>query len=114
MRSNQDGTRKPADRALTKTEARLRPLYDALWVSPARDGHLIYANQHFHDYLGDIGPARQARTGAHHPDDAGRAGRAWAASIATGVNCAFEARWRRRDGTYRWHKFLIVPIRRRG
>lgn len=104
-----------ADRILlAASEARMRALTDALpqmvWVARADDGLLTYANERFRDYLGEIGPTRKDRLAAYHPDDRERAAAMWVAVDASGQPFEIEARWRRRDGVYRWHKNILAPV----
>jgi two-component system CheB/CheR fusion protein len=46
-----------------------------------------------------------------HPDDLAGHVQAWTRSIATGAPFHFEQRFRRADGTYRWHVSRSVPVR---
>ena len=104
--------------ASSEGEARLRALTDALpqmiWVARATDGAITYANQRFRDYFGEASSTRRDRIAAHHPDDRERAASAWAAADRDGRAFEVEARWRRRDGAYRWHKLILTPLVRRG
>ena len=46
-----------------------------------------------------------------HPDDRERAGGVWAEAVAAETDYAVEYRFRRFDGTYRWHSFRAAPVR---
>ncbi|MEX2211595.1 MAG: ATP-binding protein [Gaiellaceae bacterium] len=76
-------------------------------------GNASYYNERWFEYTG-IAPARQAETDWHdviHPDDFPRTLAAWEESARTGVVFENEYRFRRADGTYRWHLGRAVPLR---
>ncbi|MCJ2087194.1 diguanylate cyclase [Methylobacterium sp. E-005] len=96
----------------------LRTLTDALpqmvWVSRAYDGVTIYANARFEAIFGTQGDTCADHIAAHHPDDRQRVADDWATAVAAGDRFEVEARLRSPDGGHRWHKIVIVPIRREG
>ena len=100
------------------SEARYRALADALpqlvWIFSVDSGEIAYANPQFERYYGPIGTARAARLARNHPEDAERMDRAWRTALRTGSPYRVEGRLRRHDGTYRWHKLIMIPIRQRG
>ena len=51
---------------------------------------------------------------ATHPDDLELAREAWAEAVTAGTEYAVECRFRRFDGTYRWHSFRAEPVRSSG
>ncbi len=106
--------RKRAEEALTRSEARYRSLAEALpilvWATRDKDGTATYANACFNAYYGAIGTARSERISRNHPDDAARMEAAWRQAIDSGSTYAVEGRLRRHDGTYRWHKIVMIPI----
>jgi diguanylate cyclase (GGDEF)-like protein/PAS domain S-box-containing protein len=99
-------------------EARHRALADTLpqmvWVKSSADGRATYMNDRFRSYYGDIGPGRDERVGRNHPDDAARMEEAWRAAVRHERTYAVEGRLRRRDGIHRWHKLVMIPVRRDG
>jgi diguanylate cyclase (GGDEF)-like protein/PAS domain S-box-containing protein len=109
--------RKRAELALAESEARYRALSDALpqmvWVMCPEDGRATYTNKPFRAYYGSDGTTRRERLDRNHPDDAERMERAWDRALADGCMYEVEGRLRRRDGVYRWHKVLMLPIQQR-
>ncbi|WP_375465326.1 putative bifunctional diguanylate cyclase/phosphodiesterase [uncultured Methylobacterium sp.] len=101
----------------SQSEARYQALADALlqivWVMTARDGEAIYVNRQFATYYGAIGSSAAARLARNHPGDTQRMDRAWQA-VKDGRPIEMEARLLRHDGVYRWHKMVIIPVRRDG
>ncbi|MCJ2040113.1 PAS domain S-box protein [Methylobacterium sp. J-059] len=110
--------RHQAEDALRSSEARYRALADTLpqlvWIVRAEDGLAAYVNQRFEAYYGPIGTGLAERLAANHPDDAGRMEAARAAAVRDGRGHEIEGRLRRHDGTYRWHKIVMMPIREAG
>ena len=110
--------RQRRETALAENEARLSALTDALpqmiWVARPADGSVSYANQRFHNYFGGVGLTHADRIAAHHPDDRERAAQAWRAAEVAKTPMEVEARWRRSDGEYRWHKLIVTPVWRDG
>ena len=83
-----------------------------VWAADA-NGALYWFNEQVYAYSG-AGPGHL--DGAEwaaivHPDDVEAAGRAWAASLASGTHYETEFRIRRADGTYRWFLVRAEPIR---
>ncbi|RDJ94315.1 PAS domain S-box protein, partial [Lacticaseibacillus rhamnosus] len=65
------------------------------------------------DYLGFMpAPDRAARTALHHPDDRGRLEEVRAIGTASSREYIVEARIRRHDGAYRWHRIHNKPLLR--
>jgi PAS domain S-box-containing protein len=106
--------RRAAEDALRLSEARYRALADALpqlvWVASTGTGEATYVNRRFEDYYGPIGPSRAARIARNHPDDAERMERMWSEARTRRSAYEVEGRLRRHDGTYRWHKLVLLPI----
>ena len=107
--------RKRADARLRDSEERFRLMLEAFpaiafVIGP--DGLAEYYNQQFRDYIGaPIGPDPAARAALQHPDDQLRLKGAREAGIAAGAEYTIEARIRRHDGVYRWHRIHNRPIR---
>ena len=87
-------------------------LTDLVW-SARPDGVSDYYNRRFLGYLGRTLEEMQGWTWAEtlHPDDAPRAGAAWAAACTGGLEFEVEYRIRRHDGVYRWHRGHAAPVR---
>ncbi len=79
------------------------------------DGEAVAYNQRFIDYLGfQPGSDPASRNALHHPDERQRLSEARAAGIAAWQEYVIEARLRRHDGVYRWHRIHNTPILRQG
>ena len=108
-------TQRQAEADLRRSESRYRGLADTLpllvWAMRPGDGEITYANAQFRDYYGPIGSSRAARVARNHPDDAPAMAAAWRA--AQELDRAYAGQWRirRMDGTYRWHKLSMTPVR---
>ncbi|MBB2960268.1 PAS domain-containing protein [Methylobacterium sp. R2-1] len=100
---------------MRRSEMRYRSLADALpllvWTVDPDSGESTYVNARFEDYYGPIGAARVQRLARNHPDDAAAMDAAWRAAQASGQGYDGQWRLKARDGTYRWHKLSITPIR---
>ncbi|MER2253151.1 PAS domain-containing protein [Methylorubrum podarium] len=100
---------------MRRSEMRYRSLADALpllvWTIDPDSGESTYGNARFEDYYGPIGAAREQRLARNHPDDAEAMEAAWQAVQASGRGYDGQWRLRARDGSYRWHKLSVTPIR---
>jgi PAS domain S-box-containing protein len=74
-------------------------------------GSTGYCNQRFTDYLG-FRPRDGivARSGIYHADDLTALEAALAGAAASGTEYVVEARLRRHDGAYRWHRIHNKPL----
>jgi diguanylate cyclase (GGDEF)-like protein/PAS domain S-box-containing protein len=101
---------------IAASEARYRGLADGLpqmvWVMACTDGSAIYTNEQFRSYYGLIGLQREERTSRNHPADAEHMAEVWQRAITDEHTYVVEGRLRRHDGIYRWHKLIMIPIRR--
>src|SRR5882762_2354770 len=102
--------------ALTKSEAELRTIIDAipqLIIAVGADGTFLYANQAVRDYTGLT--KEEVRSGGFrevfHPEDSERLRDERDAAISRGVPFDYERRVRRRDGQYRWLLVHYNPLR---
>jgi formate hydrogenlyase transcriptional activator len=102
--------------ALTKSEAELRTIIDAipqLIVAVGADGTFLYANQTVRDFTGLT--KEEVRSGGFrevfHPEDSERFRADRDAAISRGVPFDYERRVRRRDGQYRWLLVHYNPLR---
>jgi len=106
--------RKRAEARLRDSEERFRLMLEALpdiafVIRP--DGVAEYYNQRMRDYAGaPIGPEPAARLALYPTEDRERVARARAHAFATGDEFVVEARMRRHDGVYRWHRIRNRPI----
>ena len=79
------------------------------------DGTAEYYNQIMRDYAGvPIGPEPGERSMLHPPEDRERVEKARELGFANGVEYTVEARMRRFDGAYRWHRIHKRPVRIKG
>jgi PAS domain S-box-containing protein len=112
------GQSRTADSGSPLEDERFRILLETLpfmafFIGP--DGRARHYNQRFIEYHGVIpGPTPDARTGLLHPDDQGRLRAARGKAAATGSEYVVEARLRRHDGVYRWHRIHNKPIELQG
>ena len=107
-----------SERLTAASEARYRALADALpqmvWVMTCSDGQAVYTNEQFRTYYGPMGLERSERTSRNHPDDAERMAQLWHRATIHESPYMVEGRLRRHDGSYRWHKLVMIPVRRNG
>ncbi|TFZ59097.1 response regulator [Methylorubrum sp. Q1] len=100
---------------MRRSEMRYRSLADALpllvWTIDPGSGEATYVNARFEDYYGPIGAARAHRLARNHPEDAAAMEAAWQAARASGRGYDGQWRLKARDGSYRWHKLSLTPIR---
>ena len=107
--------RRRAETQLRQSEERLRLMVETLpdiafVIRP--DGMAEHYNQQMRDYVGGpVGPTPADRSSLHPPEDREAVDRARAHAFATGTEFAVEARLRRHDGVYRWHRIRNRPIR---
>ncbi len=100
--------------ALTESEARYRFLADGLpqmvWIIRGADGEALYMNRPFQDYYGALHSGMTERESRHHPGDAARIKAAWAEAAREERAFEVEGRLRRHDGTYLWHRIVVIPV----
>jgi PAS domain S-box-containing protein len=76
------------------------------------DGIAEYYNQIMRDYAGiAIGPEPRARSALYHRQDREKVDKARVRGLASGAEFTVEARMRRHDGAYRWHRIRNRPVR---
>lgn len=78
-----------------------------VWVAEP-DGVMRYHNRYWYEYTGLSG--NEGWDAIVHPDDLDAGMAAWRQSMATAQPLNLEMRFRRADGTYRWHLVKGVPI----
>lgn len=94
--------------------AELRSIIDGIPVIAWRaraDGTAKFVNQRYKDYTGlsDETSRDWGWADAVHPDDVARVMERWRESVATKRPTDVEARFRDRDGAYRWFLFSAAP-----
>jgi PAS domain S-box-containing protein len=105
-----------AEAALRESEKRFRLLVDAspelMWYSRP-DGEPIYHNRHYQQYTGLSQEvlARGHWRNVIHPDDRATVRRMRKQAFSEGGSYTLEARLRRHDGVYYWHRIRVVPAR---
>jgi PAS domain S-box-containing protein len=108
----------PIDEGLRENETRFHLLLDTLPFIAfviAAGGRAEHYNRQFIDYHGfEPGKDKAVRTALIHPDDRSRLVSSRQAAAAAGAEYLVEARLRRHDGIYRWHRIHNKPIIRAG
>src|SRR5262249_28501091 len=100
--------RKRSEEALRETEERFRTMLEAVLhiafvIRPG--GTAEFYNAMFRDYVGlPIGTDPASRLKLHHPNDQEGLARAREVGRSRGSEYTVEARIRRHDGAYRWHR----------
>ncbi|WP_019587831.1 PAS domain S-box protein [Deinococcus apachensis] len=100
--------------ALRRSEQRYRTLFEALphilWTS-RQGGQSNQFNGYWHAFTG-LPTRTQGLEWAEaiHPDDRATAVQARQRGLATGTPYTADIRFRRTDGTYRWHTAHVVPL----
>ena len=107
--------RKRAEQALRAAARRFRAMLAALPLLAyvfRGDGHVIYVNREFHNYIGrPVGPDPAARDSLLHADDRARVVAARTEGFDSGREYSVEARICRHDGVHRWHRIHNRPMR---
>lgn len=104
-----------AEVALIESEKAYRFLADSMpqivWTNDSA-GSADYFNQRWYDYtgLGFEESRNSAWNDVIHPDDLPECLKKWGYSCATGDPYEIEYRFRRDDGTYRWHLGRAIPM----
>lgn len=110
--------RKRAEAALRESEERFRSMLEALpQMAYVLDntGNAIYYNREFRRYIGrPVGAKPAAREAVLHPEDREHVRLARAAAFKNGQEFGLEARIRRHDGVYRWHRIQNRPMHTEG
>jgi PAS domain S-box-containing protein len=106
--------RKRAEAALRESEERFRSMLEALPQIAfifRGNGQAIYFNRQYYDYIGEeTGATPAERDGRVHPEDRAGVGAARTSGFKNATEYTVEARIRRHDGTYRWHRIHNRPI----
>jgi PAS domain S-box-containing protein len=108
----------PADEALRDSETRFHLLLDTLpfiafVIAPG--GRAAHYNRQFIEYHGFVpGDDKAARTALLHPDERSRLVSTRQSGATSRSEYVVEARLRRHDGAYRWHRIHNKPLIRAG
>lgn len=109
------GDRRRAEESLRESETRYRLLADSLpqmvWIMEHGNRDTTYANRRFVAYHGAIGTSLRDRMARYHPDDRAGIELAWNDGAVPGDGWEADIRLLHQDGTYRWHRMMIAPIR---
>jgi len=110
--------RKQAEDKIRQSEMELRQILDfapqcVAVLGPDRDRTRLYTNQTMLDYFGfTLEEWRSSdRRKYYHPDDWERLTRETQSKFLSGLPHEYEARFRRKDGKYRWFLFRWTPLR---
>jgi len=109
---------KQVEEALSQSEQHYRNLADAMplivWTAQP-DGAVDYFNQRWFEYTETT--IEQSKgwgwQSVVHPDDRVQCLEDWKIALETGSGCEVEYRFRRSDGSYRWHLGRAMPMRDR-
>jgi PAS domain S-box-containing protein len=115
----QENERRERERALDELrrlgETRYQRLAESMpqivWTAGA-DGHATYANRRWYEYTGAESGSLEPNLfeSVVHLDDAAAMQSAWRGARMRGESFEIAARFRRSDGTYRWHLVRAVAI----
>ena len=110
--------RRRAEEKLRQSEMELRQILDftpqyLAVLGPDRDRTRLYTNQTMLDYFGfTLEEWRSTdRREYYHPDDWDRLTSETQSKFSSGIAHEYEARFRRKDGQYRWFLFRWSPLR---
>lgn len=81
-----------------------------VWTASS-SGDLLFANDRWFEYLESMTGDRARLRYAMHPDDVADTLASWQHALETGERFNQVMRLRRRDGDYRWHRAVAVPLR---
>jgi PAS domain S-box-containing protein len=89
-----------------ESEERYRSLADAVpqivWTTDT-EGKVVFYNERWYEYTGMKRGAKESARTIIHPEDIAAMEARWAVSRASGQPFEVEYRFRRADGSYRWH-----------
>lgn len=105
--------RKKSEIEIKASEERFRSLTETLpqmvWMTD-EIGNPEYLSSQWEKYAG-VMPIKDYWMTISHPDDAESSLNAWQKSVATGENFISEARLKNKEGKYRWHVSVGVPLK---
>ena len=111
--------RKWAEEATRVSGERFRFLAESMPIitfTATPEGHLDYCNRQLLEFTGL--PCDEVSTSGRapftHPDDVDEDDRLWRQSIESGESFQYESRFRRADGSYRWHLTRVAAMRDAG
>jgi hypothetical protein len=94
-----------------KTRETLAEAIPQLVWTASPDGSADHFNHRWSEYAGDRVDFRSAWKDIVHPEDKDHVLSRWNESMRTGAAYEVEARFRRKDGTYRWFLCRAMPLR---
>jgi len=103
--------RKKVEEVRDTLNAILEALPQMAWTADAQ-GHVNYYNHGWYNYTGQTYEQALGKgwLSIIHEDDVHYMKRHWQESVALGIPCHKEARYRKYTGEYRWHLTKAVPI----
>ncbi len=109
-----DLERRQVEEARFEGEWRFRSLAESMaqivWIIRS-DGQFHYLNARWFEYTGNDPAAPVDWQSILHQDDLGRFLEQWGRLLAAGQGLQGEFRFRRHDGTFRWHLVRALPVR---
>lgn len=105
--------RKKAETVIKESEKRFRILTETIpqmvWMTDAV-GNPEYLSSQWVKYAGEM-PMADYWTAICHPNDVEISSKAWEKCVATGEKFSSEVRLRNKQGEYRWHVSVGVPLK---
>ena len=105
--------RKKAEMVIKESEERFRRLTETIpqmvWMTD-ETGHPEYLSAQWTKYAGEM-PMTDYWTAICHPDDVKISVKAWQKCVATGEKFISEIRLKNKEGEYRWHVSVGIPLK---
>jgi PAS domain S-box-containing protein len=105
--------RKKSEQELKASEEKFKILTESIpqmvWMSDEK-GNNEYLSSQWEKYAGKV-PANEYWTSICHPSDLEKSMEDWKKSIVAGEKMVAEARLRNKEGEYRWHFSVMIPLK---